>query len=221
MGRKLIAPSLLAADFSKLEAEIRAVESAGADMLHLDVMDGHFVPNISFGPPVISAIRSLTRLPFDTHLMIENPEQYLEQFRSAGSDMITVHQEASGQLRKTLARIKELGAKVGVALNPSTSLDLLHEFLEDVDLILIMSVHPGFGGQKFIPQTLQRLEEVSKMIARCGRRILLEVDGGIDASTAQSCSSAGADVFVAGTSIFRQPDRAKALLSIRMAVEKA
>ena len=214
MNKKL-APSLLAANFANLERDIRAVEAAGADFLHLDVMDGRFVPNISFGPPVIAAIRSLTKLPFDTHLMIEEPDRYLEDYRAAGADIITVHQEVCRHLHRTVAKIKELGAKAGVAVNPATALDALLDIIDEVDLVLVMSVNPGFGGQTFVPASIEKIERVSQMTKDRGRDILIEVDGGIDASNIHTVSAAGANVFVAGTSVFRQQSIASAMTLLR------
>ncbi|MFA6540678.1 MAG: ribulose-phosphate 3-epimerase [Bacteroidota bacterium] len=198
----LIAPSLLAADFSHLEDNIRRVTHAGAKILHLDIMDGNFVPNISFGPDIVKKIDSISNLPLDTHLMVQNPDRYLEVFQNAGSDILTVHVEACVHLHRTILQIKELGMKAGVALNPATPISLLTEILPVVDLVLIMSVNPGFGGQKFIASTIEKIHNMSKMISNAHRDIILEVDGGIDLSTITAVKEAGARYFVAGNAVF-------------------
>jgi len=215
-----IAPSLLAADFSRLADEIAQAEAGGADWFHLDVMDGHFVPNLTFGPLIVSAIRKCTKLPLDTHLMIESPEQYLEAFRDAGSDHITVHQEVCSHLQGTIARIKELGSKAGVSINPVTPATTLAQIVPEVDQILIMSVNAGFGGQRFIEATLQRLKDTKSMIRSSGRDVRLEVDGGIDVANAPLVVRAGADVLVAGTSIFHSPNIAQAVRDLRKSVQQ-
>lgn len=206
-----IAPSILASDFLSLKEQIQLVKKGGADWLHLDVMDGHFVPNITIGPPIVKSIRSHTDLPLDVHLMIEEPDRYLEAFRDAGADHITVHQEACIHLHRTIGRIRELGALAGVALNPATPVSLLHDIIQEVDLVLIMSVSPGFGGQKFIPDCVRRISEVRGLAKSVGKQIHVEVDGGIDQTTAKSVVQAGADVLVAGTAIFSHPDIAGAV----------
>jgi ribulose-phosphate 3-epimerase len=197
-----IAPSVLSADFSDLKGQIALAEKGGADWLHLDVMDGHFVPNITFGPPVVQSIRHLTKLPFDVHLMIEHADAYLESFHSAGADRITVHYEACTHLHRTVRRIKELGAKSGVCINPATPVAMLKEIIRDVDLVLIMSVNPGFGGQSFIPASIKKLRETADLIEHTNPEILLEVDGGIDDTTIVEVVRAGANVVVAGNFIF-------------------
>jgi ribulose-phosphate 3-epimerase len=197
-----IAPSLLSADFGSLAAQITLAEQSGADWIHLDVMDGHFVPNITIGPPVIRALRGVTKLPFDTHLMITNADAYLDAFRAAGADIITVHVEACTHLNRTLRRIRDLGAKAGVCVNPATPVSLLRDAVGDADLVLIMSVNPGFGGQTFIPHSVQKLREAADLIKQKNPGIFLEVDGGIDADTAGSVVEAGANVLVAGKAVF-------------------
>ncbi|MCS7150260.1 MAG: ribulose-phosphate 3-epimerase [Caldimicrobium sp.] len=211
----LIAPSLLSADFSRLAEEVKAVEVAGADLLHLDVMDGLYVPNITFGPLVVSAIRPHTQLPFDVHLMIVQPERYIEAFAKAGADWICIHAEATTHLHRTVTVIKELDKKAGVSLNPHTPLEVLDYLLEELDFVLIMSVNPGFGGQKFIPQSLRKIERLKNTITRRGLSVLVEVDGGINEETAGQVISAGADVLVAGTAVFGKKDYAQAISALR------
>jgi ribulose-phosphate 3-epimerase len=202
MARTLIAPSILAADFAKLGEEVRAVDQAGADMIHVDVMDGHFVPNISIGPVVVKAIRAHTKLPFDVHLMISPVDPFIEAFREAGADIITVHPEAGPHVHRTLQAIKATGAKAGLSLNPGTPVDFVDPLIDLVDLVLIMSVNPGFGGQSFIESALPKIEAVRKKIDASGRDIILEVDGGVNAKTAPRVIAAGATALVAGTAVY-------------------
>jgi ribulose-phosphate 3-epimerase len=199
---KIIAPSILSADFSVLGEEIAAVEAAGADWIHIDVMDGHFVPNITMGPGVVKSLRKMTVLPFDVHLMIENPEQYIQPFAEAGSDRITVHMEALIHLHRTVSQIKELGLKAGVSLNPATPLSFVESILTDIDLLLIMTVNPGFGGQQFINTMLPKIRQARELIDRFAPAVLLEVDGGVTLTNMPAILKAGADVLVAGASIF-------------------
>jgi len=203
---KYIAPSILSADFSKLGDEIRSVETAGADWIHVDVMDGHFVPNITIGPLVVEAARRATSLPLDVHLMIEHPDRYIEDFAKAGADVISIQAEACIHLNRTVQMIKALDLRAGVVLNPSTPLSALEWVLEDVDLVMIMSVNPGFGGQKFIPNSIDKIRALRKMIQDRGLSVLIEIDGGVNEKTIKNISDAGADVFVAGSAIFKSPD---------------
>jgi ribulose-phosphate 3-epimerase len=203
MAVPLISPSILSADFARLGEEIRAIDEAGADWIHVDVMDGHFVPNITIGPGVVKALRKHTAKPFDVHLMISPVDSYLEAFAEAGADNITVHPEAGPHVHRTVQAIKHLGKKAGVSLNPGTPAKMLDYLIDDIDLVLVMSVNPGFGGQSFITSQLRKIEAVRKMIDKSGRDIKLEVDGGVDLTTARSCVDAGADVLVAGTATFR------------------
>ncbi|OIJ09857.1 ribulose-phosphate 3-epimerase [Anaerobacillus arseniciselenatis] len=210
-----IAPSILSADFSKLGEEIKDVERGGADYIHVDVMDGHFVPNITIGPLIVEAIRPVTTLPLDVHLMIENPDQYIPQFASAGADIITVHVEACPHLHRTIQLIKENGAKAGVVLNPATPVDTIQHIIEDLDMVLLMTVNPGFGGQKFIKQVLPKIYAVSEMAKSKNLSIEIEVDGGVNKETAKLCIEAGANVLVAGSAVYNESDRAQAIKAIR------
>lgn len=212
-----IAPSILSADFAALGEAIAQVEAAGADLLHVDVMDGHFVPNLTIGPPVIESIRKRTRLPLDVHLMIEEPERWVETYVKAGADYLTVHAEASTHLERTLTLIREAGARSGVALNPSTPPDVLQYVLDDLDLVLVMSVNPGFGGQSFIPTAYEKIRRLRAMLA--DRPALVSVDGGVKADNAGLLAQAGATVLVAGAAIFGAPDPGAALVALRSASE--
>jgi ribulose-phosphate 3-epimerase len=199
----IISPSILAADFSRLGEEARAVEAAGADWLHVDVMDGHFVPNITIGPAVVKALKPHVSIPIDVHLMVAPVDPYLEAFREAGADIMTVHPEAGPHLDRTVKRIRELGAKAGVAFNPSTPPDTIQWMLDDIDLVLVMSVNPGFGGQSFIRAQVDKIARLRAMFDEAGRDIIIEVDGGITTETAPACVKAGADALVAGTAVFK------------------
>jgi ribulose-phosphate 3-epimerase len=203
MPQPLIAPSILSADFARLGEEVRAIDEAGADWIHIDVMDGHFVPNLTIGPGVVKALRPHTQKPFDVHLMISPVDPFLDAFAEAGADIITVHPEAGPHLHRTVQRVKALGKKAGVSLNPATPAKALDYVLGDIDLVLVMSVNPGFGGQKFISGQLKKIEAVATRIAKEGLDVRLEVDGGIDAGTARQAVAAGANVLVAGTAAFK------------------
>ena len=217
---KLIAPSILSADGGKLAEEILAVEKAGADWIHVDVMDGNFVPNITMGPAMVASLRKATRLPFDVHLMIAEPDQYVEAFFKAGADIITVHVEASAHLHRTVELIKGFGVKAGVSLNPATSLDQVEEIIPFIDLLLIMSVNPGFGGQQFIPTTLSKIARAGKMLNASPRKPLLEVDGGVNLKNIGDIAQAGADVIVAGAAVFGTDDYQKTITSLKNAANR-
>ncbi len=210
-----IAPSILSADFGRLAEEVRAIERAGADWVHVDVMDGRFVPNLTIGPLVVKALRGVTSLPLDVHLMIVEPERYVEAFAEAGSDVITVHLEASVHLHRTLQHIRSLGKKAGVSLNPHTPPDPLRYVLDELDLVLVMSVNPGFGGQDFIPSVVPKIEEIRRMIDESGRDVALQVDGGIKPGTAATVVAAGADTLVAGSAVFGTDDYEGAIQALR------
>jgi len=210
MAAPIIAPSMLAADFARLAEETARVERAGADWIHLDVMDGHFVPNLTIGPQAVSALRPVTGLPLDVHLMIEHPERYLEAFVKAGADRVTVHAEACGNLKAVVDQVRRLRAKVGVALRPQTPLEVLRPSLDDVDLVLLMTVNPGFGGQRFMPEVLPKIEALRKAFER-----YIQVDGGITYETGRQTLDAGADVLVAGTYIFRATDPGQAIAALK------
>ncbi|MEA3464497.1 MAG: ribulose-phosphate 3-epimerase [Thermodesulfobacteriota bacterium] len=210
-----ISPSILSADFARLGAEIRTVEHAGADYIHVDVMDGHFVPNITIGAPVVQALRQVTDLPLDVHLMIENPDLYIPDFAAAGADIITVHQEACPHLHRTIQLIHSLGKKAGVSINPATPASTLEVIMDEVDLVLVMSVNPGFGGQSFIASMLPKIKQLRQMIERSGRAIELEVDGGVKTDNIGEIAAAGADVFVAGSAVFNVPDYSDAIAALR------
>ena len=216
---KKIAPSILSADFSRLSDEVKAVEEAGAALIHVDVMDGHFVPNITIGPVVVQGLKKITTLPLDTHLMIEEPDRYLEAFAQAGSDWITVHAEVCPNLRRTIKKIRELKVRPGVVLNPSTSLKTLAPILEAIDLILLMSVNPGFGGQSFIPSTLKKIERLRKIIDQNHYPIEIEVDGGIKIDNIEDISKAGGDIFVLGTGIFKTPNYKETIQQLRKKIQ--
>ncbi|QRN86246.1 ribulose-phosphate 3-epimerase [Clostridia bacterium] len=216
-----IGPSLLAADFRKLAEDIRRVELGKADYLHLDIMDGHFVPNISYGPDVVKQLRQDSALYFDVHLMIENPDLYLQNFKDAGANLITVHQEACVHLHRTIQCIKEMGLDAGVALNPATPVSVLEEIINDLDLVLIMSVNPGFGGQKFIPRSVEKIKKLKQLIDQSGSKAKIQVDGGVNIETASLVAEAGATYLVAGSAIYKQDDVQKAISDIRSSAERA
>ncbi len=214
-----IAPSILSANFANLEQQIKLVEKGGADWIHLDIMDGHFVPNITFGPMVVKTISNITNLPLDAHLMIQNPDKYLEDFQKAGTNRLTVHVEACIHLHRTIQHIKELGMKAGVSLNPATPISTVKEILLIVDQVLVMTVNPGFGGQEFIQSTLKKVNDISQLIVNTKKKIELEVDGGVDESNAAALAKAGATVLVAGYSIFSKRNISQAVKNIRKAAQ--
>ncbi len=209
----LIAPSILSADFSCLKEEVVALSQAGADLIHLDIMDGHFVPNLTFGPTVVKSIRDCTKLPFDVHLMVENPQDMISWFAKAGADIITIHAESTKHLDKLLAEIKSYGIKAGISLNPSTPETVLEYVLDKIDVVLVMSVNPGFGGQSFIPSSVEKIAKIKSMIK--GKDIKIEVDGGINPLTAAECVAAGADILVAGSAILNSGDYKKNIEALR------
>jgi ribulose-phosphate 3-epimerase len=217
---KKIAPSILSADFSRLGEEVRAVEEAGADVIHVDVMDGHFVPNITIGPLVVEGLRKLTSLPLDVHLMIEKPERYVEAFAQAGSTWITFHAEVCSRLSQMIKRLRQLNVRPGVVLNPSTSLKTLYPILEQIDLVLLMSVHPGFAGQSFIPSTLKKIERLRKIIDPNHYALEIEVDGGIKVENIGEVSKAGGDIFVSGSGIFKTKDYGETIRRLREEIQQ-
>ncbi len=216
-----IAPSILASNFAKLGEDVRAVEEGGADVIHVDVMDGHFVPNLSIGVPVVASLHKATRLPLDVHLMIERPEEYIERFVKAGANRVLIHQEATVHLDRALTMIRELGAQAGVAINPATPVATLTDVFDKVDTVLVMSVNPGFGGQKFIPGAIEKIRQLNQWRSRYNGAFRIEVDGGVDAENTAELAQAGANTFVAGTSIFHTPDPAAAVRQIRKLATEA
>lgn len=215
---KKIAPSILSADFSRLGDEVRAVEKAGADVIHVDVMDGHFVPNITVGPLVVQGLKKLTSLPLDVHLMIEKPERYIEVFAQAGSDWITIHAEVCPHLKRMIKKIRQLNVRPGIVLKPATSLKTLYPILDDIDLVLIMSVNPGFGGQFFIPSALKKIEKLRKIVDQNSYPLEIEVDGGVKIENIREVSRAGADIFVVGTGIFKAENYSETIRKLRIEI---
>ena len=215
---KKIAPSILSADFSRLGEEVRAIEKGGADVIHVDVMDGHFVPNITIGPLVVQGLKKLTSLPLDVHLMIENPERYIEVFAQAGSDWITIHAEVCPNLKRVIKKIRQVNVRPGIVLKPATSLKTLYPVLDNLDLVLLMSVNPGFGGQSFIPSILKKIERLRKMIDQNCYRLEIEVDGGVKIENIGEVSRAGADIFVVGTGIFKTKDYEETIRKLRQEI---
>jgi len=216
---KKIAPSILSADFSRLADEVNAVEKAGADVIHVDVMDGHFVPNITIGPLVVQGLRKLTSLPLDVHLMIENPERYIEVFVQAGGDWITIHAEVCPHLKRVIKKVRQLNARPGIVLKPATPLKTLFPVLDDIDLVLIMSVNPGFGGQSFIPATLKKIERLRRIIDQNNYSMEIEVDGGVKIENIREVSRAGGDIFVVGTGIFKTENYEETIKKLRQEIE--
>lgn len=214
-----IAPSILSADFAKLGEEIKEVEKGGADYIHVDVMDGHFVPNITIGPLITEAIRPITDLPLDVHLMIENPERYIEQFANAGATYISVHQETCVHLHRVIQQIKSFNVKAGVALNPATPASFIKDILHELDLVVVMTVNPGFGGQAFIHEVVNKIKQLNDWRAQRNLSFAIEIDGGVNVDTAKLCTDAGADILVAGSAVFNEKDRHQAITSIRDATK--
>src|SRR5690606_2183289 len=212
---KQICPSILAADFTKLGDEIHDIESAGADIIHCDIMDGHFVPNISYGPEIVSQVNKVTSLPLDVHLMINNPQHYIDAFYKAGADYISIHFENNYHVNRLINQIKELGIKAGVVLNPATPVEVLSDIIEYTDFILLMSVNPGFGGQKFIPNTIEKVRKLKEMISHKNDSCKIEIDGGVGLENIKSLSEAGVDMFVCGSSIFKTSDRKEVIKQMR------